>query len=132
MSKKPTHPAAPGHLDPVATSKWQEIIEVLRARGDTLDAGTLDSAACYAAAWSRLIESEAKLKELGCVIRTAAGFAAVSPYASVQKDAARQLRQFGQALHLDKPGRRAKATEEPDQGGSLLKLLGASGRRKIG
>jgi phage terminase small subunit len=113
---------APQHLDPVAAAKWQEVIELLQNRGDELDSGVLDSVACYAAAWSRLVEAETKLRELGTVIRTAAG-AGVSPYAAVQKDAARQLRQFGQALRLDKSRQGRKAAEPESAVTHILRTM---------
>ncbi len=87
MSRAKRPPAdPPGHLDATAVAKWTEIIGTV----DLSQPGTADALTCYCAAWSRLVEAENKLRELGPVIRTAAGFAAVSPYAAIQKDAQRQ------------------------------------------
>ena len=114
----------PEHLDTVAVAKWQEILHTLQQRDDVdqADQSVLDALTCYAAAWGRLVEAESKLKELGAVVKSAAGFAVVNPYASVQKDAQRQLRQWAAVLQLHRPARKA---DKPDQdGGDILRLLG--------
>ncbi len=109
-------PKPPKHLNKSARTKWRELAPTFQ---DWTQA-TADALTCYCAAWGRLVDAEAKLKELGTVIKSAAGFAVVSPYAAVQKDAQRQLRQWGDVLGLHKKA--AAGRKEVDAGpvGELL------------
>ena len=98
---------APEHLDEQARAKWAEVLAILDGRGDVLDAGTVDAAACYCSAWSQWTAAQAQVQQLGMVVKSAAGFAIPNPYLAVAKDAQRQMRQWGDVLGLHKrPGRR--------------------------
>jgi P27 family predicted phage terminase small subunit len=122
MRQKPTPPE---HLDEAGRQKWAEVYAILNKRGDTLDTGTLDALSAYASAWPRWTAAEAKVSELGAVIRSAAGFACISPFVGVAKDAQRQMRQWGDVLQLHRQARRAKAAKpaEAEGQGTLLRLL---------
>jgi len=101
------HHEPPQHLDEQAVAKWQEIVVVLETRGD-LDAGTLDALTCYCSAWARWTAAEAKVSELGAVVKSAAGFAVANPYVGIAKDAQRQMRQWAAELKIT-PKSRGKA-----------------------
>ena len=60
-------------LDDVGRAKWAEVVAILDARGEPLDVGTLDATAAYCQAWARWAAAEAKVSELGPVIRRPAG-----------------------------------------------------------
>jgi P27 family predicted phage terminase small subunit len=120
---------APEHLDEQARAKWAEVLPILDGRGDTLDAGALDALTCYCSAWSRLVDSESKIKESGTVVRTAAGFAAVSPYVTVQKDAARQLRQWGDVLQLTSKARGRKPAKPESAVARILRTIDGNDTR---
>ncbi len=117
---------APNHLDEQARSKWAEVLPILESRGD-LDQGVLDALAAYCVAWSQWSAAQAKVAELGPVVKSAAGFAIVSPYVTVAAQAERRMRQWATELKLT-PKARGKADgvgQKPqrDQGGGLLRLL---------
>ena len=123
----------PAHLDDEAKAKWGEVAGILDGRGDTLDAGTLDGVTAYAVAWSQWLAAQAKVLELGPVIKSAAGFAIVSPYVAVAAQAERRMRQWAAELKLTPKTRgasRRKADDEGDQGG-LLRLLGGTSTKAI-
>jgi P27 family predicted phage terminase small subunit len=109
---------APSHLDKPAKKKWREVLPILLERGD-LDQATLDGLAIYCSAWSRWITAEAKVCELGAVVRSPAGFAIANPYLAVAAAAQRHLRQWGRELGLTPASRRkakkttAKTTKNP-------------------
>ena len=44
-----------------------------------MDQGTLDALACYCQAWARWTAAEAKVNELGAVVKSPAGFAVANP-----------------------------------------------------
>ena len=121
---------APKHLDDVAQAKWREIMPLLESRGD-LDAASLDGLGIYCATWSRWLSAEAKVAELGPVVKSAAGFATENPYLHVAAAAQRQLRQWASALRLTPmtKRRRAKSAEEEDRSGSLIDDLLKTTRR---
>ena len=62
---------------------------------------------CYAQAWGRLIEGEAKLKETGLVIKSPAGFPCISPYLSIVRGTSEELRKWASELGLT-PSSRTK------------------------
>jgi P27 family predicted phage terminase small subunit len=116
----------PDHLDEQARVKWQEIAPTL----DTTQPGVADALTAYVVAWSQWTAAQAKVAELGPVIKSAAGFAIVSPYVTVAAQAERRMRQWGDVLGLHKRAgrRKAKDNDEADQSGaSLLNLLGKTG-----
>lgn len=122
MSTKPTR-KPPEHLDTQARRKWREVVAILEERGEPLDAGALDALAAYCVAWSQWLTAQAKVAELGTVIKTPSGVAAVSPYVGVAAQAERRLRQWGDALRLT-PKARPKAAEGGESAiGALLREL---------
>jgi P27 family predicted phage terminase small subunit len=121
MSTTATRPEAPEHLDDQAKAKWAQVVGILDERGEPLDAGTLDAAAAYCVAWSQWTAAQAKVAELGTVIKTPSGIAAVSPYVGVAAQAERRLRQWATELRLT-PKARGKA-EAGEGGGAIGALL---------
>ncbi|MCG2683983.1 MAG: phage terminase small subunit P27 family [Planctomycetales bacterium] len=101
-------PKPPQHLDSAAVSKWAELLPALEKRGD-LDQGTLDALAAYCVAYSQWVEAQAKIAELGSVIKSASGFAIISPFVTVAAQAERRMRQWATELRLT-PKARGKAT----------------------
>ena len=113
-------------FDDRAKYKWAEVLPILQARGDDLDAGTLDALSCYASAWSQWTAAQAQVQQLGMIVKSPAGFAVADPYLAVAKDTQRQMRQWGDVLHIHKQPRQ-KAEEPAGQGNGLLRLLGGRG-----
>jgi len=103
----------PSHLDKSARQKWREIVVILEERGD-VDAGTLDALAAYCVAWSRWTDAEAKISELGPIVKSPAGFPVANPYVGIAAAAQRQMRQWGGELRLTPKarGRKAEGGEE--------------------
>jgi len=100
MSKQKAKPPAvtpPGHLDDQARAKWGEVWPILAQR-ETIDQGLLDALAGYCLAYSRWTAAEAKVNELGPVVKSPAGFAVVNPYVTIAEKASRQMRQFAAEL----------------------------------
>jgi len=95
--KAPKAPQAPEHLDDEARRKWAELWPIVSQR-EKIDEGTLDALGAYCLAYSRWTEAEAKVNELGRVIKSAAGFAVVNPYLAVAAQAQRQMRQWATEL----------------------------------
>jgi P27 family predicted phage terminase small subunit len=108
MSRKTTAPHPPEHLDDEARRKWAEVYPILESRGD-LDAVILDGLTAYCTAWSQWKAATVKVDELGSVIKSAGGFAIVSPFVTVAAQAERRLRQWAGELKLT-PKSKAKGT----------------------
>ena len=112
----PKTPRPPAHLDAVAAEKWRQVYAIIVKRGDDLDAGVLDALACYCSAWSQWLSAEAKVKELGLVCKSAAGFAQENPFLSVARKAQTELRRWGDVLKItpkSKKGTRSPSTAKP-------------------
>ena len=105
----PKAPRPPEHLDSQARAKWAQVYRILADRGEPLDAGTLDALSCYASSWSQWLSAEAKVKELGLVCKSAAGFAQENPFLSVARKAQTELRRWGDVLKLT-PKSKARGT----------------------
>jgi len=106
------HPP-PQHLDEQSRAKWSELLPILERRGD-VDGGTMDALSCYCSAWSRWTAAEAKVSELGTVVKSPAGFPVANPYVSIAAAAQRQMRQWALELRLTPKsrGRKAESGEE--------------------
>ena len=89
--------APPAHLDDQARRKWAEVWPIVAER-ETIDQGILDSMAGYCTAYSRWTAAEAKVNELGTVVKSPAGFAVPNPYVAIAAQAQRQMRQWAQEL----------------------------------
>jgi P27 family predicted phage terminase small subunit len=100
----------PEHLDAQARVKWAELFPILEGRGD-IDQGVLDALAAYAVAYSQWVAAQAKIAELGPVIKSAAGFAIISPFVTVAAAAERRLKQWATELQLTPKARRKKAAD---------------------
>ena len=112
-------PTPPRHLDAKARKKWKELV------GDLLDfeQGTLDALTAYAAAWSRMVDAEQKVQELGTVIKSPQGFPVQNPYLAVLQNERRAVRQWSDSLKLNPKARgRRKVSEEPSD--PVLRLIG--------
>ena len=112
----------PAHLDDQARQKWRELLPILEARGD-LDQGTADALAAYASAWSRWTAAEAKISELGPIVKSPAGFPVANPYVAIAAAAQRQMRQWGGELRLT-PKARGRKAERPEES-AVSKILRA-------
>jgi len=100
----------PKTLDAEARKKWREVLPILSARGET-DQAALDGLAAYCQAWSRWIQAEAKIIELGPVVKSPSGFPVQNPYVAIAKAAQVQLRQWAGELRLTPARRRANAKD---------------------
>jgi phage terminase small subunit len=68
------------------------------AQRESIDQGVLDSLSGYCLAYSRWTAAEAKVNELGAVVKSPAGFAVPNPYLAVAAQAQRQMRQWAAEL----------------------------------
>jgi P27 family predicted phage terminase small subunit len=106
MTRRPTPPR---HLDQRAKAKWKELVGDL----PDMEQGSLDALACYCLAFSRWTSAEARVAELGQVIKSPQGFAQANPYVAIASQAQRQMRQWATELRLTPKARRGRTTEEP-------------------
>ncbi len=104
-------PPCPKHLDAVARKEYRRVGKLL-AETKTLTLVDMVGLACYAQAWSRLIEGETKLRETGLVIKSPAGFPCISPFLSVVRQATEELRKWSVELGMT-PAGRAKIKAPP-------------------
>ena len=93
-------PRAPQHLDAEGKKKWREIISEIDG---TDDQGTLDTLSLYCVAWARWKAAEAKVAELGTVIKSPSGFPIQNPYLSISNKAFDQVMKAGRRLGLADP-----------------------------
>lgn len=102
---------APAHLDEQAKAKWKE----LAGQVDVGQPGNADGLAAYCVAWSEWKTARVKVDELGSVIRSPAGFPAISPYVTVAAQAERRMRQWATALGIvtRTARRKEKAPDQP-------------------
>jgi P27 family predicted phage terminase small subunit len=94
-------PDAPAHLDDVARAKWIEIVGEI----DNRDQGVLDLLQLYCCTWSRWREAEAKVVELGTIIKSPSGYPVQCPYLAIANRAAADLLKIGKRLGLADPRR---------------------------
>ena len=92
-------PACPRHLDAEAREEWQRICDELDQMG-LLTTADRPALAVYCVAWSRWIDCEEKVKELGAVTASPkTGVAQYNPYLTIANAAATQmvklLQEFG-------------------------------------
>jgi P27 family predicted phage terminase small subunit len=107
MTRRPTPPR---HLDQRAKAKWKELVGDL----PDMEQGTLDALTAYAAAWSRMVDAEHKVQELGTVVKSPTGFPTANPYLAILQAERRAVRQWGETLRLTPKAKgRRKTTEEP-------------------
>ena len=103
---------APAHLDKTGKQEYRRAGKLL-LRMRTLTPADMAGLACYAAAWSRLIEAQTKLRETGLVIKSPAGFPCISPYLSIVRQATEELRKWSSELGLT-PASRTKLKAAPE------------------
>jgi P27 family predicted phage terminase small subunit len=94
---KPPAVKPPEHLDDQARAKWAEVWPIVAQR-ESIDQGVIDALAGYCLAYSRWTAAEAKVNELGAVVKSPAGGAVPNPYVAVAAQAQRQMRQWAQEL----------------------------------
>ncbi|NLF70098.1 MAG: hypothetical protein GX575_13745 [Candidatus Anammoximicrobium sp.] len=114
-------PQPPDHLDADARAKWLETLPTLANCEPT----TLDLLTSYAAAWSRMVQAERKVAELGVVVRASGGTASISPFLTVAQQERRAVRQLAETLRLT-PAARAKGQRQ--QAKTALQILTSKGR----
>jgi len=110
-------PSPPTHLDDNARAKWKELVGTLPDQ----EQGTLDALAAYCQAWSRWTAAEAKVQELGPVVKSPQGFPTANPYVAIAQQAQRMMRQWGAELKLTPKHRKATQARAADP---LLRLVG--------
>lgn len=116
MSRRPQPPK---HLDADARAKWKELVGTLPDQ----EQGTLDALAAYCAAWSRMVVAEAKVAELGAVVKSPQGFPVANPFLAVLQQERRAVRQWGETLRLTPKSRSSR--RKPDGGRDpILSLIG--------
>ena len=115
-------PKPPEHLDEQARAKWAEVLPILEGRDD-VDQGVLDGLAAYSVAYSQWVAAQAKIAELGTLIKSAAGFAIVSPYVTVAAQAERRMRQWASELKITPKSRGRKAAEPESAVVRILKTM---------
>ena len=93
---KATAPAVapPEYLDTTARAKWAEVWPAVAVATREPAQATLDALAGYCLAFSRWQAAEAKVTELGGVIKSPAGIAVPNPYVAVAKSAAGEMRKW--------------------------------------
>jgi P27 family predicted phage terminase small subunit len=128
----PAPPPPPPHLDDQGRAKWVEVIGLLLARGDVLDAGILTAVGCYCQAWAQWAQASAKVQELGLITKSPAGFPQENPYAVVARKAQTELRRWGEQLQLTPKTKRSsrKAEGEPSAVASILRVMNDGGKQK--
>jgi P27 family predicted phage terminase small subunit len=106
-------PRCPSHLDKTARVEYRRVSRLL-AECRVITEADLVPLACYAQAWSRLVEAEGRLKETGLVVKSPAGFPCISPYLSIVRGATEELRRWSVELGLT-PSARTKIKAVPKQ-----------------
>jgi P27 family predicted phage terminase small subunit len=103
---------APAHLDEQAKAKWRELADQV----DVSQPGNADALAAYCMAYSQWKTAQAQVEQLGTVVRSPAGFPAISPYVTVAAQAERRMRQWGKELGIVSRTAKAKgkATTSPE------------------
>ena len=112
-------PKPPEHLAAAARAKWGETLPAL----PDVERGSLDALAAYCAAWSRMIAAEAKVAELGPVVKSPQGFPVQNPYLSVLQQERRAVRQLATELRLTPKSRGRERADDREQADPLLRIL---------
>ncbi|NLF72697.1 MAG: P27 family phage terminase small subunit [Candidatus Anammoximicrobium sp.] len=73
----------------------------------------------------RWTAAEAKVQELGAVVKSPQGFPAANPYVAIGQQAQRQMRQWAGELKLTPKTKKAARKVEPEDGDPVLRLLKA-------
>jgi P27 family predicted phage terminase small subunit len=91
---------APEHLNEPAKNEWSRLLREFAALGlvTQIDLGLF---AGYCTAYGRWVEAEAKVKELGTIVKTAAGNLIQNPYLAVANRALEQMQKLGAAGYGD-------------------------------
>ena len=89
----------PKHLNPAARKRWREITGQL-TEADMLCQLDRDALAVYCVVWSRWQQAEAKVQELGPVVKSPAGMPVTNPFLATADRAIAQLLRIGAALGL--------------------------------
>jgi P27 family predicted phage terminase small subunit len=112
-------PKPPEHLDEQAKVKWAETLPAL----PDVEPGTLDALAAYATAWSRMVAAEAKVAELGPVVKSPQGFPQINPYLQVLAQERRAVRQWAEELKLTPKARGRKRADDDEPADPVLRLI---------
>jgi P27 family predicted phage terminase small subunit len=104
---------APAHLDDQAQAKWAEVHAILEARGEPLDAGTLDALTSYASSWSQWLSASEQVKAIGLICKSPNGFPVENLYVGVARKAQVAVRQWAAELLLTPRGRKGTARAKP-------------------
>lgn len=92
-------PDCPPHLDKVAREEWDRVAATMHATG-TLTHLDRSALAAYCTAYSRWVDAETKLRELGPVIKAPSGFPVQNPYLPIANKALDLMKKFACELGL--------------------------------
>jgi P27 family predicted phage terminase small subunit len=120
-------PKAPAGMNKDARKLWRYFAARL-AKVRVLTELDGEALAIYCSAAARRAKAEAEIARTGEVIKTPAGFAAVSPWLSVQQKAAELMLRYGQELGLS-PAARTRLKTSPMQANSSAAALLAQSRK---
>jgi len=104
-------PACPKHLNKTAKTEYRRVGKLLAACRVITEVDRAALAA-YSQAWARLVQGEIKLHETGLIIKSPNGFPCLSPYLSVVRQAAEEVRRWAAELGLS-PSARTRLHVEP-------------------
>jgi P27 family predicted phage terminase small subunit len=89
-------PPPPEHLDPVAASKWVEIV----ANGEI---DNLDLLQLYCTEWARWRHAESEVTKIGEVVKSPSGYPQPNPWLSISRQAFDRLVKLSKRLGLSDP-----------------------------
>lgn len=107
-------PKPPSHLDREGRTEWRRVGRELEALGlvSTIDRALL---AAYCAAWSRLVDAEAHLRDSGSIVIAANGAIAQSPYLQIANKAIDQLARLAPEFGMSPSSRSRVRATKPKQ-----------------
>lgn len=114
-------PRCPKHLCGEARREWR------RVAGELYEAGLLTrvdraALAAYCQAWAHWVEAEAKVRELGAVVKTQSGGLAQNPWLGVANRAMDEMRRFLVEFGMT-PSSRARVKVEAQPAPDLAEVL---------
>ena len=107
-----TIPVCPPHLDAEAKAEWDRIVPELLQRGLL---GQTDRAAiaAYCQSWSRWVDCELKIRELGVVVKSANNLPMQSPYLPIAQRSLDQMHRLLSDFGMTPSARRRVPSRKP-------------------
>jgi len=100
---------APSTLDKIGRQKWRE----LSRQVDTSQSANADALACYCVAYSRWVQAEQQVQELGLIVKSATGTPCENPYLGIVKRSMVELHRWGRELGVVTKSSKAIQPEAP-------------------